>query len=49
MTLEEAIKHAKEIIENKNCSKECAKEHEQLINWLKELKMYREKNENVNS
>ena len=37
MTLDEAIKHCDEVIEKENCSK-CAKEHEQLKEWLEELK-----------
>lgn len=36
MTLQEAIKHAKEV-SSKECS-ECKKEHEQLAEWLEELK-----------
>lgn len=36
MTLQEAIEHAKEV-SSKECS-ECKKEHEQLANWLEELK-----------
>lgn len=52
MTLDEAIKHAEEIAElnewfDKNClksiqCKECADEHRQLAEWLKELKQLRE-------
>lgn len=58
MTLDEAIKHAEEVVERneekaswffskegnpnyKNCV-ECAKEHRQLAEWLKELKQLRE-------
>ena len=37
MTLDEAIKHCDEVIEKEDCSK-CAKEHEQLKEWLEELK-----------
>ena len=40
MTLDEAILHAEEVA-NSECS-ECAKEHKQLAEWLKELKGYRE-------
>jgi len=53
MTLDEAIKHAEEVAEqnewfDKNClesmqCRECAKEHQQLAEWLKELKQLREK------
>lgn len=52
MTLDEAIKHAEEVAERnewfaKNClesmqCRECAEEHRQLAEWLKELKRYRE-------
>ncbi len=58
MTLEEAIKHAKETAENLrheavNCRSigfpevspkciSCAEEHEQLAEWLEELKDYKE-------
>ena len=39
MTLDEAIKHCKE----KSCGdSDCAKEHKQLSEWLKELQYYRE-------
>ena len=60
LTLDEAIKHAKEVadmnyndaekfdsndsVENymkANCMK-CAEEHEQLVEWLEELKSYKE-------
>lgn len=37
MTLDEVIKHCDEIIEKEGCDK-CGEEHEQLKNWLKELK-----------
>lgn len=45
MTLDEAIKHAKEKADEnrkytKEC-KECAEEHEQLVEWLKELNILR--------
>jgi len=62
MTLDEAIKHAEEVAEEKdmqagfdtdypcyqmsdaerNQCKECAEEHRQLAEWLKELKQLRE-------
>lgn len=58
MTLDEAIKHAEEVAEEKEkeaweaqlqeeyktikSCKVCAKEHRQLANWLKELKLLRE-------
>ena len=51
MTLDEAIKHCEEVAEEhtkynryggfESCD-ECAKEHRQLANWLKELKQLRE-------
>lgn len=45
MTLEEAIRHCQE----KSCgNSECAKEHEQLAQWLIELKQLKaQKGENV--
>ncbi len=59
MTIDEAIKHAKEVAEEqeKLCKvnddfnfsqpkwRECAKEHRQLAEWLKELKNFKEKDE----
>lgn len=42
MTIDEAIRHAKEIADNSECT-ECAKDHEQLAVWLEELKELREK------
>ena len=43
MTLDEAIQHCKE----KSCDNTgCAKDHQQLGEWLTELKHYREKSEN---
>ena len=36
MTLDEAIKHAKEIAEKAECE-DCRKEHVQLVIWLEEL------------
>lgn len=54
MTLDEAIKHAEEVAEEKEeqaweaqlqeeyrTCKDCAKEHRQLAEWLKELKQLR--------
>lgn len=45
MTLDEAIRHLTETLTNPahewNCP-ECKAEHEQLAEWLKELKDYRE-------
>lgn len=46
MTLEEAIRHCEEVAERyaktEDCA-ECAAEHRQLAEWLKELKEYRRK------
>lgn len=39
MTLDEAIQHCEEVA-NSECS-ECANEHKQLAEWLKELKAFR--------
>lgn len=43
LILEEAIIHAKEVAESNIC-KECKDQHQQLADWLKELKQYKEKN-----
>ena len=40
MTINEAIKHAEEVAEEKRCEK-CGEEHRQLAEWLKELKQLR--------
>lgn len=50
MTIDEAIKHAEEVAERLENSRKrdwmcedderCAKEHRQLAEWLKELKVY---------
>ena len=47
MTIDEAIAHAREVASRKfddrvHCIR-CAEEHEQLAEWLEELKAYREK------
>ena len=42
MTLDEAIKHCKEVADTCE-NKECSIEHEQLAEWLKELKTYKNK------
>lgn len=39
MTLQEAIEHAREVSENE--CEECKREHEQLAEWLEELKLLR--------
>ena len=56
MTLDEAIKHAREKANEQNyyasfergkhiqSCKKCAEEHEQLADWLEELKKYRDMN-----
>lgn len=49
MTLEEAIKHTREVAREKHydsCLK-CAEEHEQLARWLEELKEVRESEKNM--
>lgn len=46
MTLEEAIKHCEKVAEqlsSEECCDECAADHWQLAEWLKELKAYKEK------
>lgn len=40
MTLEEAIKHCEEVASSCN-NKDCALDHRQLAEWLKELKSLR--------
>lgn len=40
MTLEEAIRHTKEVSESQYVCEECQKEHKQLAEWLKQLKEY---------
>ena len=51
MTLDEAILHCKEIIENNSVCKDCINDHIQLLDWLVELKAYRElfKSNNLNN
>lgn len=47
MTIDEAIQHCKEQVQEqakKGCYR-CAEEHQQLAEWLKELKAYRNKSE----
>lgn len=42
MTLEEAIEHLNELINNNNFNcEECKQEHIQLLKWLKELQELR--------
>lgn len=41
MTLDEAIKHCKEVAESCNNS-ECALDHKQLATWLEELKRFKQ-------
>lgn len=43
MTLEEAIKHCEEVANSCN-NKDCALDHKQLAEWLKELKSLKSKN-----
>lgn len=46
MTLEEAIKHARDVAENNSgACEECIQEHKQLAEWLEELKHLREQAE----
>lgn len=43
MTLNEAILHCEEVANDKTgCAEDCANEHRQLAEWLKELKERRE-------
>ena len=48
MTLDEAIAHCREIIEELIKSQECAgciAQHSQLLGWLEELKSYKERDD----
>lgn len=50
MTLDEAILHCEEVADScavTDGSRKCEAEHRQLAEWLRELKMYREKGENI--
>lgn len=47
MTLDESIKHCKDIASNKEICKECSDEHYQLMNWLIELKNLRKFKEEI--
>ena len=50
MTLNEAIKHAREVAESRtDLCEECRAEHEQLAEWLEELVRLREENERLKS
>ena len=42
MTLDEAIEHCYEIINNEWKNYKCRMDHKQLAEWLTELKKYRE-------
>lgn len=43
MTLDEAIIHCEDVANDRaGCSEDCAEEHRQLAEWLKELKAYRQ-------
>lgn len=49
MTLDEAIEHARQVSldkadESLNCDNECAREHWQLAEWLRELRQLRIEN-----
>lgn len=41
MTIDEAIKHCKDIIKRNNDCKECIEQHAELLTWLEELKELR--------
>ena len=50
MTLDKAIEHLEDLLKNKEFSCEkCKEEHGQLLIWLKELKIFKEKNNDSNS
>ena len=43
MTLEEAIIHCEDVANDRaGCCEDCAEEHRQLAEWLKELRAYRQ-------
>ena len=43
MTLEEEIKHCEDVANDRaGCCEDCAEQHRQLAEWLKELKAYRQ-------
>ena len=42
MTINDAILHCKEIIENNSTCEECKDEHKQLLEWLIELREIKE-------
>lgn len=44
MTIDEAIEHAREASEREDLCDGCREEHQQLAEWLEELKDYRDKN-----
>jgi hypothetical protein len=46
MTLDEAIQHAQEVAD-RGCD-QCARDHQQLADWLKELKELRKHGTEVN-
>ena len=48
MTLDEAIKHCEEVAEKDCICEECASEHRQLAEWLKELQNYQTAREEIN-
>lgn len=42
MTLDEAIKHCEEVANDRaGCCEDCAEEHRQLAEWLKELRVFK--------
>lgn len=50
MTLDEAIKHAEEAYERlKNSCPNCANEHKQLAEWLKDYKNIKSKQRDLNN
>lgn len=47
MDIQEAIKHAKQIAENRYCGTECATQHDQFAVWLEELLMLRDERDRL--
>ena len=47
MTIDEAIEHARDVAINGKCSIECKEQHEQLAEWLEELKEWRKREHGI--
>lgn len=47
MTLDQAINHAKIVYENQCVGEDCREDHKQLVEWLEELKQYKNEKRNA--